>query len=415
MTATSIGRRRTSPRCAGAVRPGKGGSVHHRPHRQLGAPGAPHRRRGRRPPGGGAHAGGPRVGLAAGAASREGGGVRARWTGARLSARREILAALQAGAWWASSSTRTPACRGCSFPSSGGRRTPPAQPRTSHGASDCRCSSGSFTASRDGGHELRTELVKPAGASATGLTARLTARIEAEIRAHPTDWVWMHERWRQRPGQQDTEITCLPGQPWECNLHTRAPRCWPAAVRAWYSKRSVPRLVRLACCRWLSWSPAGALGGAAPPAPRASEPPAIELERRRVPRQHGQLLRAHGFARRVFYRRDTGEAWASDVRVLVPRPQSRSGTVTLRGPASAGESPRVPPPRAGWRHLREPGRRPWGDRAPELLRRRRAGHGDQSIDPLGAQLHAHREGFRWTAAGDVLDLGPATLVSRSDL
>lgn len=31
------------------------------------------------------------------------------------------------------------------------------------------------------------------------LTARMTAEIEAQIRRAPEQWVWMHERWRERP------------------------------------------------------------------------------------------------------------------------------------------------------------------------------------------------------------------------
>lgn len=33
------------------------------------------------------------------------------------------------------------------------------------------------------------------------LTADLTAGIEAHIRAHPEQWVWMHQRWKSRPEQ----------------------------------------------------------------------------------------------------------------------------------------------------------------------------------------------------------------------
>lgn len=36
-------------------------------------------------------------------------------------------------------------------------------------------------------------------AEVTRLTAALTARIEVAIRSNPTEWVWMHERWRTQP------------------------------------------------------------------------------------------------------------------------------------------------------------------------------------------------------------------------
>jgi KDO2-lipid IV(A) lauroyltransferase len=50
----------------------------------------------------------------------------------------------------------------------------------------------------EGGHLLHTERVEvPAKAVEGQLTAALTARIEAEIREHPSDWVWMHRRWQR--------------------------------------------------------------------------------------------------------------------------------------------------------------------------------------------------------------------------
>jgi KDO2-lipid IV(A) lauroyltransferase len=46
------------------------------------------------------------------------------------------------------------------------------------------------------GHALTTEVIDT---QAPELTARLTRRIEEELRAHPSEWVWMHERWKRRP------------------------------------------------------------------------------------------------------------------------------------------------------------------------------------------------------------------------
>ncbi len=39
------------------------------------------------------------------------------------------------------------------------------------------------------------------------LTARATASIEANIRRRPEQWVWMHRRWRRRPGPDETVWT----------------------------------------------------------------------------------------------------------------------------------------------------------------------------------------------------------------
>jgi KDO2-lipid IV(A) lauroyltransferase len=59
-----------------------------------------------------------------------------------------------------------------------------------------------------GGHRIRVEepdmastrsAQSPAEATDQAVTASLTNHIEEAIRAQPTEWVWMHERWRTQP------------------------------------------------------------------------------------------------------------------------------------------------------------------------------------------------------------------------
>lgn len=55
----------------------------------------------------------------------------------------------------------------------------------------------------EGGHVITLERIEapsadlPKEARVEALTATLTAKIEAAIRAHPDEWVWFHERWRR--------------------------------------------------------------------------------------------------------------------------------------------------------------------------------------------------------------------------
>jgi hypothetical protein len=171
----------------------------------------------------------------------------------------------------------------------------------------------------------------------------------------------------------------------------------------------VPMALLVAC-----QAPSVAPSRSTAPADTDSTPPAIELTQAEFLDSSGSSLRAHGFARHVFYRRDTGEAWASEVRVMVPRPQSRSGTLTLRSPWVSGNTleSRLSA-KGGVTFVNEVGDRGETERLSYFGNEGRA-TGDKPITLWGPNYTLHADGFRWSAQGDVLDLGPATLVSRSD-
>jgi KDO2-lipid IV(A) lauroyltransferase len=116
-----------------------------------------------------------------------------------LSARREILEALKRGALVGLLIDQDTRVQGRFVPFFGRLAHTPRAAEDLAGRLGTPVFVGFIHRRVEGGHELRTEELLPAGADATGLTERLSARIEGEIRRWPSDWVWMHERWRQQP------------------------------------------------------------------------------------------------------------------------------------------------------------------------------------------------------------------------
>jgi hypothetical protein len=51
------------------------------------------------------------------------------------------------------------------------------------------------------------------------LTARLTALIEAQVRADPTQWFWIHDRWRHRPAEERVGAIDRRRKPGGVNTH----------------------------------------------------------------------------------------------------------------------------------------------------------------------------------------------------
>lgn len=57
---------------------------------------------------------------------------------------------------------------------------------------------GFCTRAADGGYTLAMRELPADGRDAEALTAAMTAEIERVVRADPTQWVWMHQRWKSQ-------------------------------------------------------------------------------------------------------------------------------------------------------------------------------------------------------------------------
>jgi Kdo2-lipid IVA lauroyltransferase/acyltransferase len=65
---------------------------------------------------------------------------------------------------------------------------------------------GAIVRTRAGRHRVVLQPVDTAGLDEAALTARLTAGLEGIIRAHPTQWVWVHRRWRTQAPQEGPTV-----------------------------------------------------------------------------------------------------------------------------------------------------------------------------------------------------------------
>jgi KDO2-lipid IV(A) lauroyltransferase len=60
---------------------------------------------------------------------------------------------------------------------------------------------GSIRRRADGSHVIRVERC-PLPNDETAATARLTNALETRIRSRPSQWVWLHDRWKSRPAAE---------------------------------------------------------------------------------------------------------------------------------------------------------------------------------------------------------------------
>jgi KDO2-lipid IV(A) lauroyltransferase len=134
---------------------------------------------------------------------RGSGGVRPIWRGKGASAAKEMLRALKAGAFLGLLIDQDTKVQSVWVPFFG---HPAKTPRA---AADLALRTGAAVLTgfchRVAPHRYRIvmrEVSPPEGdgeALVTALTAKLTQGIEAAIREHPEQWVWMHERWKSPP------------------------------------------------------------------------------------------------------------------------------------------------------------------------------------------------------------------------
>ncbi|MHB1843307.1 MAG: lysophospholipid acyltransferase family protein [Deltaproteobacteria bacterium] len=129
------------------------------------------------------------------------GGVRSVGRGSGMGAMREILSALRRGALLGLLLDQDTRVQGIQVPFFGRLAHTPVAAEELSARTGAPIVVGFIHRDPAGGHVLRTERL--AGA-AEGATARLTARIEDELRRHPRDWVWMHRRWRRSSQVDDS-------------------------------------------------------------------------------------------------------------------------------------------------------------------------------------------------------------------
>ncbi|MHB8420195.1 MAG: hypothetical protein ACYDCL_19145 [Myxococcales bacterium] len=152
-------------------------------------------------------------------------------------------------------------------------------------------------------------------------------------------------------------------------------------------------------------------------APVASAPPpSIELTGAETFDFQDGRLRAHGFADRVLYRRDTGDGQAAQVRLELfsSRPVSAPGaarSVLLTAPRVQGNpAEQVVHAEGGVALASEVGDRGQTERASYLGREARA-FGRDPLRLWGRGYDVHAPGFELDTLHDRLDLGKAALVA----
>ncbi len=122
------------------------------------------------------------------------GGVRAVGRGSGMGAMREILSALRRGALLGLLLDQDTRVQGIQVPFFGRLAHTPVVAEELASRTGAPIVVGFIHREPGGGHRLHTERLE---GPAEGATARLTARLEAEIRGQPRDWVWMHRRWKR--------------------------------------------------------------------------------------------------------------------------------------------------------------------------------------------------------------------------
>lgn len=171
------------------------------------------------------------------------------------------------------------------------------------------------------------------------------------------------------------------------------------------------RFALLLCCLACAAISACAAPADASAEPR-TEPPAITLTTVDFVDSHGDVVFARGHAKSLTYLSESGESVATDLKVRFPRADRPGSAVDIAAPKAHGNPLEARVEGEGGVHLENQKGHRGDTEAASYDGQRGMAHGEAAVTLAGPGFVLHAPGFRWRAAGDVLDLGRAEVLTQ---